>query len=167
MTMIFRDGFFHGDPHPANILVLPPELIGLVDFGLGGKLTQATSRNPRGSSSTRERERRGAPKRLFDLGVRYPQTRGGVDLRDQRSTRAITAAAAEIDPQQVIREVFGLIYSMNIRLPTRFVLLDKAVATLGSVGSSCIPTSTSSRSPVRAERLMGRFTPRRVLAGQP
>src|SRR2546421_11440490 len=22
MTMIFRDGFFHGDPHPANILVL-------------------------------------------------------------------------------------------------------------------------------------------------
>ena len=23
MTMIFRNGLFHGDPHPANILVLP------------------------------------------------------------------------------------------------------------------------------------------------
>jgi ubiquinone biosynthesis protein len=34
MTMIFRHGFFHGDPHPANILVLAPERIGLVDFGL-------------------------------------------------------------------------------------------------------------------------------------
>ena len=34
MTMIFRHGFFHGDPHPANILVLSPERIGLVDFGL-------------------------------------------------------------------------------------------------------------------------------------
>src|SRR3954467_8307522 len=39
MTMIFRHGFFHGDPHPPNILVLSPERIGLVDFGLSGKLT--------------------------------------------------------------------------------------------------------------------------------
>ena len=22
MTMVFKNGFFHGDPHPANILVL-------------------------------------------------------------------------------------------------------------------------------------------------
>src|SRR3954465_6290254 len=28
MTMIFRNGFFHGDPHPANILVLAPDRIG-------------------------------------------------------------------------------------------------------------------------------------------
>src|SRR5439155_367710 len=36
MTMIFRHGFFHGDPHPANILVLPGDRIGLVDFGQVG-----------------------------------------------------------------------------------------------------------------------------------
>src|SRR5215210_1522963 len=36
MAMIFRHGFFHGDPHPANILVLGPERIGLVDFGQAG-----------------------------------------------------------------------------------------------------------------------------------
>src|SRR6266571_6858345 len=40
MTMIFRHGFFHGDPHPANILVLgSADQIGLVDFGQTGKLT--------------------------------------------------------------------------------------------------------------------------------
>ena len=36
MTMIFRHGFFHGDPHPANILVLDDGRSGLVDFGLAG-----------------------------------------------------------------------------------------------------------------------------------
>src|SRR2546429_7293324 len=36
MTMIFRHGFFHGDPHPANILVLEDGRLGLVDFGLAG-----------------------------------------------------------------------------------------------------------------------------------
>src|SRR5947209_1547691 len=40
MAMIFRNGFFHGDPHPANILVLEEAgAIGLVDFGAAGKLT--------------------------------------------------------------------------------------------------------------------------------
>src|SRR5918997_2788251 len=40
MAMIFRDGFFHADPHPSNILVLEQsEQIGLVDFGMAGQLT--------------------------------------------------------------------------------------------------------------------------------
>ena len=33
-AMIFEYGFFHGDPHPGNLLVLPDGRIGLLDFGL-------------------------------------------------------------------------------------------------------------------------------------
>jgi predicted unusual protein kinase regulating ubiquinone biosynthesis (AarF/ABC1/UbiB family) len=32
--MIFEHDFFHGDPHPGNLLVLPDGRIGLLDFGL-------------------------------------------------------------------------------------------------------------------------------------
>jgi ubiquinone biosynthesis protein len=32
--MIFEHGFFHGDPHPGNLLVLPDGTIALLDFGL-------------------------------------------------------------------------------------------------------------------------------------
>jgi ubiquinone biosynthesis protein len=39
----------------------------------------------------------------------------------------------------VIREGFQLIYSMNLRLPSRFVMLDKAIATLASVGGEVYP----------------------------
>lgn len=36
--MIFEHGFFHGDPHPGNILVRADGTIGLVDFGLAKEL---------------------------------------------------------------------------------------------------------------------------------
>jgi len=38
MTMIFDIGFYHADPHPGNILVLPGNVIGLLDFGMVGRI---------------------------------------------------------------------------------------------------------------------------------
>ncbi len=38
--MIFQDGFFHGDPHPGNIFILPDGRLALVDFGIMGRVTE-------------------------------------------------------------------------------------------------------------------------------
>ena len=35
---IFRDGFFHGDPHPGNLMVEKDGTINVVDFGIMGRL---------------------------------------------------------------------------------------------------------------------------------
>ena len=35
---IFRDGFFHGDPHPGNLMVEKDGTISVVDFGIMGRL---------------------------------------------------------------------------------------------------------------------------------
>ncbi len=37
--MVFRDGLYHADPHPGNLLVLPNGRIGLVDFGAVARLS--------------------------------------------------------------------------------------------------------------------------------
>lgn len=37
--MVFRDGYFHADPHAGNILVLPNGRLGWVDFGSMGLFT--------------------------------------------------------------------------------------------------------------------------------
>ena len=170
MTMIFRHGFFHGDPHPANVLVLREAgTIGLVDFGAAGTLsdddmTKLTRLFIDAASENVDM----LPRRLADLGVRYPKEREQEFLAELREMyyRYYGASLAEIDPIQVIREAFQLIYTMNLRLPTRYLLLDRAIATLGSVGicpraiscstarsrrsgrsaSSSTRTSTSSRS---------------------
>lgn len=37
--MLFQHGLFHGDLHPGNVVVLPGEVIGLLDFGMVGRMT--------------------------------------------------------------------------------------------------------------------------------
>jgi ubiquinone biosynthesis protein len=169
MTMIFRDGFFHGDPHPANILVIKPDLIGLVDFGLAGKLTEDdVSKGTRLFIDVANENVDGIPKHLADLGVRYPKDREE-EFRNEISDfyyRYYGARLSEIDPLQVIREVFGVIYSLNLRLPTRFIILDKAIATLASVGVELYPDFNvfEVAKPYARSLLVGRYTPQRVLS---
>ena len=43
LNQIYRFGYFHADPHPANLLVLPDDAIGYVDFGIVGKLDDQTT----------------------------------------------------------------------------------------------------------------------------
>ncbi len=42
MKMVFQDGFFHGDLHPGNLFIMPGNVIGLVDFGVVGRLNRRT-----------------------------------------------------------------------------------------------------------------------------
>jgi ubiquinone biosynthesis protein len=166
MTMIFRHGFFHGDPHPANILVLGrADQIGLVDFGATGKLTDDDmAKLTRLFIDAAAENVDALPRRLADLGVRYPKEREEEFLAELRELyyRYYGASLAEIDPLQVIREAFNLIYSMNLRLPTRFLLLDKAIATLGSVGIELYPDFNvfEVARPYARGLMMDRFGPR-------
>jgi ubiquinone biosynthesis protein len=168
MTMIFRHGVFHGDPHPANILVLEEAgAIGLVDFGAVGKLSDDDlTKVTRLFIDAAQENVDALPKRLADLGVRYPKEREEEFLAELREIyyRYYGASLAEIDPIQVIREAFQLIYSMNLHLPTRFLLLDRSIATLGAVGVELYPDFNvfEVARPYARSLMLERFTPQRV-----
>ena len=38
LTQVFVHGFFHADPHPGNVLVLPGNVVGFIDLGQVGRL---------------------------------------------------------------------------------------------------------------------------------
>jgi ubiquinone biosynthesis protein len=167
MRMIFRHGFFHGDPHPSNILVLEDGRVGLIDFGLTGRLsTEDMARLTRLFIDAATENVDALPRRLAELGVRYPKEREE-ELRGAIAElfyRYYGARLSEIDPIEVIREGLDLIYSLNLRLPTRFVILDKAIATLGSVGVELYPEfNVFEVAKPYARRLMAeRFSPRKI-----
>jgi ubiquinone biosynthesis protein len=169
MTMIFRHGFFHADPHPANILLIGSDQIGLVDFGLAGKLSDDDmSKLTALFIDAAEENVDALAKRLGDLGVRYDRSREPELTRELRELyyKYYGARLSEIDPLQVIREGFALIYSQNLRLPTRFVLLDKAIATVGSVGVELYPDFNvfEIAKPYARDLMLHRYTPRRMMS---
>jgi ubiquinone biosynthesis protein len=45
MQMIFAHGFFHADPHPGNVVLLPGNVIGLLDFGMVGRIDERLREN--------------------------------------------------------------------------------------------------------------------------
>jgi ubiquinone biosynthesis protein len=169
MTMIFRHGVFHGDPHPANILVRAEGAsIGLVDFGLVGRLDESDLDRLTGFlldiSAGRIEE---LPRRLHALGVRFPREQEealAADLRELYE-RYESVTLAEIDPLATVREVFGLIYRNHLELPTRFVLLDKAIATLAAVGVEVYPEFNvfEVARPYARGLLVERFSPERLV----
>lgn len=167
MTMVFRHGFFHSDPHPANIFVLENGEIGLVDFGQAGKLTDDDmSKLTRLFVTAVTENVEAIPRQLRELGVRYAPERElefRAELR-RLFDRYYGVRLSDIDPLQVIREGFQLIYSMNLKLPSRFVMLDKAIATIASVGEEIYPEFNvfEVARPYARGLLADRFHPRTV-----
>ena len=170
MTMVFRHGFFHADPHPANVFVLDSGELGLVDFGQAGKLTDDDmTRLTRLFVDAATENVDAIPRRLRELGVRYAPEREQ-EFRQQLQIlfdRYYGARLSDVDPVQVIREAFQLIYSLNLKLPSRFVMLDKAIATLASVGQEVYPDFNvfEVAKPYARRLLAERFHPR-LLAKQ-
>jgi ubiquinone biosynthesis protein len=144
-----------------------PERIGLVDFGLAGKLSDDDmTKLTRLFIDAAEENIDALPRRLADLGVRYDRSREDEFRTHLRELyyKYYGARLAEIDPLQIIREGFALIYALNLRLPSRFVLLDKAIATLGSVGVELYPDFNvfEVAKPYARDLMLQRYTPRRI-----
>jgi ubiquinone biosynthesis protein len=170
MTMVFRHGFFHADPHPANVFVLDTGELGLVDFGQAGKLTDDDlARLTRLFVDAATENVDAIPRRLRELGVRYAPEREQ-EFRQQLQVlfdRYYGMRLSDVDSVQVIREGFQVIYTLNLKLPSRFVLLDKAIATLASVGQEVYPDFNvfEIAKPYARRLLAERFHPR-ILAQQ-
>lgn len=168
MQMIFRHGFFHADPHPANLFVLPDGRLGLVDFGIAGSLSPQDMRKLTRLLVDAVNENVDAlPRRLHDLGVRFNREQEEEFRLELREIyyRYHGASIGEIDPLELIREAFILIARMHLRLPTRYALLDKTLATLGSVTTELYPEFNvfEVAEPYAAELMRSQLSPSALL----
>ena len=142
MQMVFVHGFFHADPHQANVLVQGPDHIGLVDFGMVGQLSQRDREAAvRLLVDVLDLNADTLPRRLRDLGVRYPRHREQ-ELADQLGVvlqRYSGQSMGDIDARSLLSEIFQTVYRLQLTLPARWVTLDKTLATLAGVALELSP----------------------------
>ena len=143
LKQVFIHGFFHGDPHPANILVARDGTIGLVDFGITGILTADDRQNVISLfvDITNQKVEK-IPRRLEALGVQFPRELEPQFVSELRDLFAkyFNARLSELEPVSVFRDIFGAIFRLKLKLPTQYLLLDKAIATLEGITSQLYPS---------------------------
>ncbi|HEY0493286.1 MAG TPA: AarF/ABC1/UbiB kinase family protein [Candidatus Dormibacteraeota bacterium] len=130
MKMIFEDGFFHADPHPGNFFVDPAGRIGVVDFGMVGRVEgrmreQLTWALIAYTSEEPERQ----VDALFDLGVarrRVDRARLRRDIEHLRA-RYYGRPVGEIAIRPVINDLLAVVRRHQLQLPPGYALLLKTV----------------------------------------
>lgn len=141
LRMVLVHGYFHADPHPGNILFLPDNRIGMIDFGMVGMLTE-TRRNQIVDllhALTRKDEQR-----LLQVLLDWS---GDTVLDDERLAYDVAEMLQSYDDLRLkdvkigslLNDITALMRDNNLLLPADLTLLFKTLITLEGLGQQLDP----------------------------
>ncbi len=142
MHMFFRDGFFHGDPHPGNFIILADGRIALLDFGMVGVMDDLMRMNfvqlmygiVKGDMSL-------VMDALRDLGIQGDPKKETM-LRKELEllfSYYLLQPVSELRLSKVVNETFRIVHRYNISLPSDLFLLMKTIGMAEGLLSSLDP----------------------------
>lgn len=140
---VFELGLFHADPHPGNFVVLPGGVIGAFDFGMVGRLDDATMQGLlRLLLAVVERDADRVIDGLGEAGV----LRGRFDRPTLRREiqhlldRYLGLSLAEIVLAQLVDDLMRIVQRHRLRFPTDLALLLKTLVMNEGVGRTLDPS---------------------------
>ncbi|MGW8225313.1 MAG: ABC1 kinase family protein [Anaerolineales bacterium] len=134
---VLIDGFFHADPHPGNLLILPGEIIGVLDFGTVGRLDDKDRANlARLFIAAVQMDSEVIVDQLQRMGIAdYKVDRAGLERDLKRIlTRYYGLPIYEIDAQEISKDIQPILYEYKLYIPTDYYLLMKTVIMMQGVG---------------------------------
>jgi ubiquinone biosynthesis protein len=129
---LFVDGIFHGDPHPGNVIILEGNRLGLIDFGLVGRLSKGMQESIILlvlAISLRDPET--VSRLLYKVGI--PDER--INLHQFRADihdildRYLGLKLSEVSSTTLLNELTDLALKYRIKIPKEYAVLSKASAT--------------------------------------
>ncbi len=167
---LFTDGLFHGDPHPGNVMVLEGNRIGLLDFGLVGRLTRGMQESIILlvlAISLKDPDT--VARLLYKVGV--PDER--INLHQFRQDihdileRYLGLKLSEVDSGVLMKELVDLAMKYKIKIPKEYAVLSKAAATTEGIIRQLDPELdiTEVALPYAKQLLFDRYNPTSMSGG--
>lgn len=139
---IFEDGFFHADPHPANIFVLPPATIVMLDAGMVGYLDDKTvSHAAEFMQGIIEKDFGQSIHALENLGIIIDEFDQGQLYRDLKELfdYFLGAPLKNLNVKKMSQDILEITVRHNLVLPENLVLMIKAISVVENNGQRIDP----------------------------
>ena len=166
---VFDHGFFHGDPHPGNLMVTEDGQLALLDFGLTGMLSNAMQDVIISAfTSLVFRD----PETLAMTVYRAGATQERVDLRALREeiehlmVKYYGAALDDLSNPTTMMEVVQVAARYRINLPAEFAVLSRVAALVEGACQTLLPgiDIVEEVKPYATRLVAKRFGPDRVIS---
>jgi ubiquinone biosynthesis protein len=168
LRMVLEHGYFHADPHPGNVLFLPGNRIGMIDFGMVGMLT-----TPRRNQivdllhALTLKDEQALMQVLLDWS-------GDSILDENRLAYDVAELLQSYDNLQLkdvkigalLNDITAVMRDNNLMLPADLTLLFKTLITLEGLGQQLDPEfhMIDHVTPFVERIIMQRYTPQALLA---
>jgi len=168
MEMILGYGFYHADPHPGNILVLPDGAIALLDYGMVGRLDARTRDDIEDLMlAVIELD----AERMTELVVRMADVPREMDHGalawelDEMVSNYANQPVERFDMSGALTELVEIIRGFQMVLPANIALLIKVLVMLEGTGRLLSPEFNliEAMKPYRRKLLARRLSPARHL----
>ena len=166
LKMIFKHGYYHADPHPGNIIVLPNNVLGLIDFGMTGRLDEKLREEIEEMLLAIVRQDTqmlmSVIMRLGKCPLSLDEGAFSNDLADFVSHYS-NQSLEKLNLGDALNEMMGMIRRYDIMLPAQVAMLIKTLATLEGSGKLLSPRFSLMEvmQPFQRQMVLRRLSPKR------
>jgi predicted unusual protein kinase regulating ubiquinone biosynthesis (AarF/ABC1/UbiB family) len=137
LKQLLEDGFFHADPHPGNLLVMPDGRLAFFDFGMVGRITpQLQAKMIDAFFHVVGKDPGGIAQDLIDLDFLKPGTKHDVikPVVEKMFQFHFNLKLKDVNFKELTYDLADVMYDYPFRLPSNFTYIMRALMTLEGIG---------------------------------
>ncbi len=134
---VFEFGFFHADPHPGNVFVMPDGSTGLIDFGMVGRLTPRLQNIMLKMILAMSRvDAEGMCDELFNMGAVRGRVKRSALQRDLGHflDRYAAGPVKDMATAEAGREILSIAFKHHLQLPSELIMFIRVLTMSEGLG---------------------------------